>query len=105
MEQLDPVKTYYEPISETVICEFEGKRHIEYFWDSHGKLTPFETADKKNHYKSGKFKVVEVRYYWWCEGDTKREFSTWKLYCNDKLIESDIYEVLKTKIKVVVGWG
>ena len=99
----EPVEVQRTLISTKVICEFDGRRHLEHFWDSHGKLIPF--AQEKNHYKSGHFKVVEivedVSYY----GGEPKRFSQWDLYLNGVKIASNIYEVLKTKIKIVVGWG
>lgn len=90
-------------ISTKVVCEFDGRRHLEHFWDSHGKLIPF--AQDRNCYKTGHFEVIEIvediSYY----GGKPVRFSRWDLYLNGEKIASDVYEVLKTKIKIVVGWG
>lgn len=90
-------------VEENIICEFDGRRHLEHFWDSHGKLIPFD--EHKNCWKSGHFKVVEVvediSYF---DNEPVR-FARWDLYLNEEKIASDVYEVLKTKIKIIVGWG
>lgn len=90
-------------ISERVVCEFTGRRHIEYYWDSHGKLTKWN--EEKWHYRSGEFKVVERVYrHNWKYCDTT-ESTEWTLYINGEKVEGEVYEVLKTKIKIVQGWG
>ena len=92
-----------ELISERVVCEFHGRRHIETFWDSHGTLVKWKECNW--HYRSGDFKVVErvYRYDWkYCE---PTEETCWTLYINGEKFEGEVYEVLKTKIKIVQGWG
>ena len=51
-------------LSERVVCEFTGRRHIETYWDSHGKLVKWHEGQW--HYSSGDFKVIEkvYRYDW-----------------------------------------
>ena len=90
-------------LSERVVCEFTGRRHIETYWDSHGKLVKWHEGQW--HYRSGEFKVIEKVYrYDWKYCDTTTETS-WTLYINGEKFEGEVYEVLKTKIKIVQGWG
>ena len=46
-------------ISERVVCEFTGRRHIETYWDSHGKLVKWN--EEKWHYRSGEFAFPKVK--------------------------------------------
>lgn len=90
-------------VSENIVCEFNGKRKLEHFWNSHGRLVSFN--EDKNCIKSGHFKLVEivedVSYF----DQPPVRFTRWDLYLDDELIATDVYEVLKTKIKIIVGWG
>ncbi len=98
-----PMEVQRTLVETNVICEFDGRRHLEHYWDSHGKLVPFDTH--KNCYKNGHFKVVEIVEDVSCFGGEPVRFSRWDLYFNGEKIATDVYEVLKSKIKIVVGWG
>lgn len=90
-------------LSEKVVCEFKGRRHIETYWDSHGKLLKWK--EEKWHWRSGDFKVIErvYRHDWKYIAPT--EDTCWTLYINGEKVEGEVYEVLKTKVKIVQGWG
>lgn len=102
MESVE-ITTVRTLVEENIICEFDGRRAIEHFWNSHGKLVSF--SEEKNCIKSGHFKVVEivedVSYF----GGAPVRFSRWDLYIDGVKISGDVHSVLKTKIKLVVGWG
>jgi hypothetical protein len=98
--EIEAVRTL---VSERVIWEFDGRRKLEHFWDSHGKLVSFNI--EKDGYKAGHFKVVEtvedVSYF----GNPPVRFSRWDLYIDGERIAGDVHSILKTKIKLIVGWG
>lgn len=102
MERIE-IPTVRTLVEENIICEFDGRRAIEHFWNSHGKLVSF--SEDKNCVKAGHFKVVEVvedvSYF----GEAPVRFSRWDLYIDGVKFPGDVHSVLKTKIKMIVGWG
>ena len=96
-------------LSRKTLWECEAKCKIMYYWDSHGKLKPFETEDKKNHIVSGNFKLQEVEIEWDLPYTGKHSFTTWELWLDDEKIESDVYQYTFNKnyitVKVAIGQG
>lgn len=91
------------------VWEFEGKVRIKYYWDSHGKLSPFETSSFKNHTLSGKFYIEEVETETdWKYGGKQTTVSD-TLYCNGQKVEGEAYKwswgEKSGTVTLVIGWG
>lgn len=91
------------------VWEFEGKVRIKYYWDSHGKLSPFETSSCKNRTLSGKFYIEEVEVEEEFKYSGPIKFVSDTLYCNGQEVEGEAYKwswgEKSGTVSLVCGWG
>lgn len=103
------IETKTKELSRKTVLEYSGKCKIRYFWDSHGKLTPFETDSNKNHTITGNLRIEEVETETTFEYSGTHKFIDWELWLDDEKLETDVYEYRINKtclsVKVAIGWG
>jgi hypothetical protein len=88
---------------------------IEFFWDSHGNLVPFEGFNDKETFSkvSADVKIVSHKYtpIFKLTGIDNKEVDDWQLEIDSEVMNCSVYEYKWNpssnllKIKAVVGWG
>lgn len=103
----------FQTTSKTEKTLFESENinlKINFFWDSHGKMIPWELDGKKSmSRKNASVKIVEVKQTYDITGDSV--FTSWVVYVNGSFVSGDIARYSTTQngtmlnIKSVVGSG
>lgn len=105
----------HQVISETkeVIFEKFGINVVKRnYWDSHGKLIPWEDdfGHKQKTIKNCHIKIEKIirKEHWKYSGDSETEF--WNVYINGVKDNGDCYgycqtDSKKVNIKMIYGWG
>lgn len=100
--EVTPIETLFEAENVAV--------HINFFWNSHGKMVPWFYGAKSQKTLSrakASVKIVKEKIVW----DGHIEFERWTLYLNGKAFEGDThryhYNPNNNKITIgqTVGWG
>lgn len=89
------------------------KVKLNFYWDSHGKLIPWENDDNKKSvmFNNAKVLLEEVTTRWFFSKDNYTDWSEWRVTINDERIKAiDCYEYYTTStgtlvFKMIVGQG
>lgn len=84
-----------------------------FYWDSHGKLIPWENEEGKKNIiqKNCKVKVNQLKQKIDYGFDKPYDIETWTLYVNGKEIEGDVNgynynpNTNTINLKLILGWG
>lgn len=83
---------------------------VEFFWDSHGKMFPFDGGPKHKKTFSKKTAAVKIEKVTFKYNDIAHTFESWNLYVDGVRFEAEVskfhYDGFSTiKVKAVVGAG
>ena len=91
---------------ETIYASEKVRVSGSFYWDSHGKLVPWEGSNGKKSFwkKDAKVTITKHSYTEW-----GHDWENWTVEVNGKEINGSVYsfnyDETSLRLKIVVGWG